>query len=32
VFGPGAALFLVVLGFNFLGDAIGDALDPKLRG
>jgi peptide/nickel transport system permease protein len=31
VFGPGAALFLVVLGFNFLGDAIRDALDPKLR-
>jgi peptide/nickel transport system permease protein len=32
VFGPGAALFVVVLGFNFLGDAIRDALDPKLRG
>jgi peptide/nickel transport system permease protein len=31
VFGPGAALFLVVLGFNFVGDAIRDALDPKLR-
>src|SRR5215468_2351052 len=31
VFGPGGALFLVVLGFNFLGDAIRDALDPKLR-
>src|SRR5215510_6223074 len=31
VFGPGAALFVVVLGFNFLGDAIRDALDPKLR-
>jgi peptide/nickel transport system permease protein len=31
VFGPGAALFVVVLGFNFLGDAVRDALDPKLR-
>jgi peptide/nickel transport system permease protein len=31
VFGPGAALFLVVLAFNFLGDAVRDALDPKLR-
>jgi len=28
---PGAALFLAVLGFNLLGDAIRDALDPRLR-
>ena len=26
---PGVALALVVLGFNFLGDALRDALDPK---
>jgi ABC-type dipeptide/oligopeptide/nickel transport system permease subunit len=32
VFGPGAALFLTVLGLNFLGDAVRDALDPRLRG
>ena len=31
VFGPGAALFVMVLGLNFLGDAIRDALDPRLR-
>ena len=31
VFGPGAALFLTVLGFNFVGDALRDALDPRLR-
>ncbi len=31
VFGPGAALFVTVLGLNFVGDAIRDALDPKLR-
>jgi ABC-type dipeptide/oligopeptide/nickel transport system permease subunit len=31
VFGPGAALFLTVLGLNFVGDAIRDALDPRLR-
>jgi peptide/nickel transport system permease protein len=29
---PGLALSLVVLGFNFLGDAIRDVLDPRLRG
>ena len=29
---PGLAIFLVVLGFNFLGDALRDVLDPKLRG
>ena len=27
---PGTAIFLAVLGFNFLGDAIRDALDPRL--
>jgi peptide/nickel transport system permease protein len=31
VFGPGAALFLTVLGLNFLGDGIRDALDPRSR-
>ncbi|HZQ37640.1 MAG TPA: ABC transporter permease [Dehalococcoidia bacterium] len=29
---PGAALSLVVLGFNLLGDALRDILDPRLRG
>ena len=29
---PGVALSLVVLGFNFLGDALRDLLDPRLRG
>jgi hypothetical protein len=28
---PGAAIFLTVLGFNFLGDGMRDALDPRLR-
>jgi peptide/nickel transport system permease protein len=28
---PGALIFLVVLGFNFLGDGLRDALDPKTR-
>lgn len=28
---PGAAIFVTVLGFNFLGDALRDALDPRLR-
>ena len=28
---PGLAIFLVTLGFNFLGDGIRDALDPNLR-
>jgi ABC-type dipeptide/oligopeptide/nickel transport system permease subunit len=32
VFGPGAALFVTVVGLNFVGDAIRDALDPRLRG
>jgi ABC-type dipeptide/oligopeptide/nickel transport system permease subunit len=31
VFGPGAALFLTVLSLNFVGDAIRDGLDPRLR-
>ena len=29
---PGAALSLVVLGFNLLGDSLRDILDPRLRG
>jgi peptide/nickel transport system permease protein len=28
---PGVAIFVTVLGFNFLGDAVRDALDPRLR-
>jgi peptide/nickel transport system permease protein len=28
---PGLAVFVTVLGFNFLGDAIRDALDPRLN-
>jgi peptide/nickel transport system permease protein len=32
VFAPGAAIFLLVLSFNFLGDALRDVLDPRLRG
>ena len=31
-FSPGVAIFLVVLSFNFLGDALRDVLDPKLMG
>jgi ABC-type dipeptide/oligopeptide/nickel transport system permease subunit len=31
VFGPGAALFVTVLALNFVGDAIRDALDPRVR-
>src|SRR5205807_5823387 len=31
VFGPGAALFITVLALNFVGDAIRDALDPRVR-
>jgi ABC-type dipeptide/oligopeptide/nickel transport system permease subunit len=30
VFGPGAALFLTVVGLNFVGDAVRDTLDPRL--
>jgi peptide/nickel transport system permease protein len=29
--GPGAAIFLSVLGFTFLGDGLREALDPRLR-
>src|SRR5256885_1575608 len=29
---PGLAIALLVLGFNFLGDGLRDALDPKRRG
>jgi peptide/nickel transport system permease protein len=29
-FAPGGAILLAVLGFNFLGDAVRDALDPRL--
>jgi peptide/nickel transport system permease protein len=30
--GPGIALTLTVMGFNFLGDVLRDVLDPRLRG
>ncbi|MCZ8511988.1 ABC transporter permease [Paenibacillus filicis] len=30
-FWPGMSIFLVVLGFNFLGDGIREVLDPKLK-
>jgi peptide/nickel transport system permease protein len=29
--GPGIAIFIAVFTFNFLGDALRDALDPRLR-
>ena len=29
---PGLTIFVVVLGFNLLGDALRDVFDPKLRG
>jgi peptide/nickel transport system permease protein len=29
---PGVAIVLSVLGFNLIGDALREALDPKLRG
>ena len=29
---PGLAVLTAVLGFNFLGDGLRDALDPRLRG
>jgi peptide/nickel transport system permease protein len=29
--GPGIAIFLAVFAFNYLGDALRDALDPQLR-
>ncbi len=28
---PGAAIMVVILGFNFLGDGLRDVLDPRLR-
>jgi oligopeptide transport system permease protein len=28
---PAAAICITILGFNFLGDGLRDALDPKLR-
>jgi len=31
VFGPGAALFITVVGLNFVGDAVRDAFDPRTR-
>jgi peptide/nickel transport system permease protein len=30
-FAPGIAILLTVMGFNFLGDAVRDALDPRLQ-
>jgi peptide/nickel transport system permease protein len=32
MFFPGAAIILMVLGFNLLGDGLRDTLDPRLRG
>ncbi|MDP2953775.1 MAG: ABC transporter permease, partial [Chloroflexota bacterium] len=32
VYPPGIAIFVTVLAFNLLGDALRDILDPKLRG
>ena len=29
---PGLAIFITVLAFNLLGDALRDTLDPKLKG
>jgi peptide/nickel transport system permease protein len=29
--GPGLAILSVVLGFNFLGDALRDILDPRTQ-
>jgi peptide/nickel transport system permease protein len=29
---PGVAISLAVFGFNMLGDALQDLLDPRLRG
>jgi len=31
VVAPGLAIMITVLGFNMLGDAIRDALDPRMR-
>ncbi len=30
--GPGLAISIAVFGFNWLGDSLRDALDPRLRG
>ena len=32
IFFPGAAIFIVVMSLNILGDALRDALDPRLKG
>ncbi|MHB8577385.1 MAG: ABC transporter permease [Dehalococcoidia bacterium] len=32
IFGPGAAVFITVFAYYILGDALRDALDPRLRG
>lgn len=29
---PGLAIFITILGLNFLGDAVRDVMDPRLRG
>ena len=29
---PAIALFIVMFAFNFLGDGLRDALDPRMRG
>ncbi len=29
---PGLAIFLLILAFNFIGDALRDVLDPRLKG
>jgi peptide/nickel transport system permease protein len=29
---PGVAIFLLILAFNFIGDALRDVLDPRLKG
>jgi peptide/nickel transport system permease protein len=29
---PGLAIMITVMGFNFLGDGLRDAMDPSLRG
>jgi peptide/nickel transport system permease protein len=29
---PGIAIFLLILAFNFIGDALRDVLDPRLKG
>jgi peptide/nickel transport system permease protein len=31
VMAPGIALMLAVLAFNFIGDGLRDALDPKMK-